>query len=176
MWKTYAASAEPKPKLRSALGRISSRIQTSSLILRVFSFGGEGEERNWEGAGNPQMHHVHSRSCAVLCVCARASGFFFFSRFVFCFFPTENFSVKLLFQSVTLTSEAMKKSKEKNNEKEGHLTYGTQTLSWGQLFAFHAQMTKLNAVPLWLPLRRWIKPAEQGARLPISSERRRDYF
>lgn len=34
------------------------------------------------------------------------------------FFSEENFSVKLIFQSVTLTSDAMKKSKQKNNEKK----------------------------------------------------------
>lgn len=63
------------------------------------------------GARNPQMHHVHSRSCVGLCVCVR---FVIFHSF---FFSRENFSVKLIFQSVTLTSDAMKRSKQKNKEK-----------------------------------------------------------
>lgn len=44
--------------------------------------------------------------CGTVCVC------------VCFFFSEENFSVKLIFQSVTLTSDAMKKSKQKNNEKK----------------------------------------------------------
>lgn len=51
VWKTYASSAEPKPKLWSVLGWISSCIQTSSFTLRPFSFGGKDEKGVGIGQG-----------------------------------------------------------------------------------------------------------------------------
>lgn len=77
----------------------------------MFSFRGEDEKIIVKRGGNfPQMHRVHSQSCVVLCVCVRVCFGLFF--------PPENFSVKLIFHSVNLTSDAMKKSKQKNNEKK----------------------------------------------------------
>lgn len=75
VWKTYASSAEPEPKLWSVLGRISSRIQTSSLTLRVFSFGGEDEKKNGRGQG---IHKCTMSTHVVVwfCLCARLVIFF----------------------------------------------------------------------------------------------------